>query len=265
MMHTPTALRAGIALIALALGLTAGLPASMSEAAQPQQYASPTGVRPRIEGFDVEPLERAAPGGRLVFILYGTPGGSASISIGAAGGAAKLKETEPGVYEGVYSLRVGDDITPSTSATAELRLNGKRVSFLLDEPLIATAPRPPAQGSPAVKVEGLRIDAPARFAVGEQITLKLRTTPGAAASARIVGIKGKLLLREVRPSEYEGTYTIRKRDRVNADAVVTVTLRVGTHETVAVLDKALRIRSGNRSSALDALRAQEMSEGATAQ
>ena len=54
------------------------------------------------------------------------------------------------------------------------------------------------------------------------------------------GYNSRTLLDEVRPGVYEGTYTIKNRDRIAADAAVTGNLRIGDRETSAVLGKSLQ-------------------------
>ena len=83
--------------------------------AQPASYAA---AAPRIDGFDVESVPQPTPGSELVFILYGSPGGAAAVKIDGATGTTVLVETEPGVYEGTYTIRQRDRITAGSLATA---------------------------------------------------------------------------------------------------------------------------------------------------
>jgi outer membrane lipoprotein SlyB len=69
---------------------------------------------------------------------------------------------------------------------------------------------------------------------GEEMYLTLNGTPGGAASARITGVKGKVLLNETRAGVYEGTYVIKSRDRITPTSAVTATLRVGDRESTSV-------------------------------
>lgn len=206
-----------------------------------QQAAYSVGV-PRIDGFDVESVKRAAPGNELAFILYGSPGGAAAVQIAGATGGVVLVETEPGVYEGSYTIRMRDKITAKSTATANLRLGNRVVSVILDETLIgkASAKRPaPAASAGSPKVDRFDVDAPARLVAGEELVLTLSGTPGGAASARIVGVKGKIVLNEVRPGMYEGSYTIKNRDRIAANSAVTGNLRRDGRETKVVFGHPL--------------------------
>jgi len=208
-----------------------------------QQTAS-SAAAPRIDGFDVEPVAQPTPGSELVFTLYGSPGGAAAVQIGGATGAMVLVETEAGVYEGTYTIRKRDKITAASTATANLRVGNRVASAILDEPLVGKAsarrPAPSARSAAAPKIDRFDAVPPARLVAGEELVLTLSGSPGGTASARIAGVKGKLVLDEVRPGVYEGTYTIKNRDRIAADAAVTGNLRIGDRETSAVLGKSLQ-------------------------
>lgn len=227
------------------------LPFSASQA-HAQQSASSTAA-PRIDGFDVEPVAQPAPGNELVFTLYGSPGGAAAVQIGGATGGLALAETEAGVYEGTYTIRKRDKITAASTATANLRLGNRVASAILDEPLVGrgSARRfaPAARSATGPKIDRFDVDPPARLAAGEELILTLSGTPGGTASARIVGVKGKLVLNEIRSGVYEGTHTIKNRDRIAPDAIVTGNLRIDNQETSAVLGRSLLARSGYQSNA----------------
>lgn len=213
-----------------------------------QQSAYSVGV-PRIDGFDVEPVRQSAPGSELAFTLYGSPGGSAAVQIAGATGGVVLAETEPGVYEGSYTIRKRDKITATSTATANLRLGNRVASAILDEPLIgkANAKRPaPAASAGAPKVDRFDVDPPASLVAGEELILTMAGTPGGAASARIVGVKGKIVLNEVKPGVYEGSYTIKNRDRIATNSAVTGNLRVNGRETTVVLGQKLLATSGSQ-------------------
>lgn len=244
-----------LALFALAAFFPLSFPASQAYA---QQSAS-SAAAPRIDGFDVEPVAQPAPGSELVFTLYGSPGGTAAVRIGGATGSVVLAETEAGVYEGTYTIRKRDKITAASTATANLRVGNRVASAILDERLVgkASARRPAqaARSAAAPKIDRFDVDPPARLVAGEELLLTLSGSPGGTASARIAGVKGKLVLDEVRTGVYEGTYTIKNRDRIAADAVVTGNLRIGNQETSAVLGRSLVDGSGYRPTARKAARA----------
>jgi outer membrane lipoprotein SlyB len=206
------------------------------KASQAHAQSSPAyTAAPTIDGFDVEPVPKSLPGSELMFTLYGSPGGSAAVKISGATGSVALVETEPGVYEGSYTIRKRDTITAASTATANLRVGTRVATNILDEPLIGRPttrrPTPASASASGPKIDRFDVDPPARMVAGEELLLSLTGTPAGTASARIVGVKGKVVLNEVRSGIYEGRYTIKNRDRIANEAAVTATLRVGERET----------------------------------
>lgn len=230
----------------LALATFLPLPFAANDA-HAQGYTN--SAAPRIDGFDVRPVRQATAGRELDFTLYGSPGGSAAVRIGGATAGVVLTETEAGVYEGTYTIRQRDRITDRSTATANLRVGNKVASTILDEPLIGRGNARRA-GSGQRYATGPRIerfdvvDPPAGLVPGEDLNLTLSGTPGGTASATIAGVKGKVILHEVRSGAYEGTHFIKRRDRVSANSVVTGHLRVGERETTAILGQSLVAASG---------------------
>jgi outer membrane lipoprotein SlyB len=77
-----------------------------------------------LRELNVEQPEFYRPGEVIDFEVLGRPRGSASVSISTSRGAKllPLTETSPGVYEGTYRVRRGDDFTrPAFSATLSRR------------------------------------------------------------------------------------------------------------------------------------------------
>jgi outer membrane lipoprotein SlyB len=234
-------MRSKIVLGFLVVFALSALPFAANQAHADQQTAAV--AAPRIDGFDVEPVAKPIPGNELTFAVYGSPGGSVTVKIDGATGGLALVETEPGVYEGTYTIRKRDRITATSTATANLRLGNRVVSAIVDEPLVGravvhrTGPRGHTARGP--KIDHFDASPLPRLDAGEELVLTLSGTPGGTASARIAGIKGKLVLDEIRSGVYEGSYTIKNRDRIAADATVTGVLRVGSEETSAVLGRSL--------------------------
>ncbi len=238
-MHVLKAMPSGLS--ALLLFFSFALAPSLAVAQQPAAAIS----APRIDGFDVEPAQRLTAGNELTFTLYGTPGGTASVSINGVRVRILLDEVETGVYERTYTIKSNDRITADTAATANLRLDNKIATAILDESLLAGAQSPAAR-APAVaaasaipRIDRFEVDPPARLLPGEQLFFTLHGTPAGKASLRIVGVRGKLLLDEVQNGVYEGTYTITDRDRIASDATVTATLNLGNRDVSAILNRPL--------------------------
>jgi outer membrane lipoprotein SlyB len=227
-------------LAALMLFFSFALPSNMALA----QQSAIVLTAPKIEGFDVEPARRLSAGNELTFTLYGTPGGTANVRINGVAGRIFLDEVEAGVYEGTYTIKKKDRLTANTGVTANLRVGNQIAADVLDESILvgAASRTTRAAATPAVavlKIDSLDVDPPARLQSGEQLFFTLHGTPGAKASLRIVGVKGKLLMEEVKSGTYETTYTIKDRDRIGANATVTATLQQGTREVSATLGRRL--------------------------
>ena len=210
---------------------------------QAQSAVSP--ASPRIDGFDVEQVRRLAPGIELDFTLYGTPGGIATVKINGTKGAFLLEEVELGLYEGTYTVKSKDRIPVNGSVTANLRLGNHVTSAILDESLVAATARTPAQrkadaASGAIpKIDRFDVEPVGELVAGTDLNFTLYGNPGGKASIRIAGAKGAFFLQEEKNGVYEGTYTIKNRDRIAANSVVTGNLRLGDKDATAILGKSL--------------------------
>jgi len=244
-------------LISGLFALSAILPLSVATGPVQAQQSAAARATPRIDGFDVRAAPRAGPGNELAFTLYGSPGGSAAVRIDGATTGLALIETDAGVYEGTYTIRTRDRISATSTATANLRLGNNVASAILDEPMIgrSNGRRNIGAADGAPRIDRFEADVPERLVAGEEVILTMSGTPGAVASGRITGVAGKLVLTEVRPGTYEGSYTINRRDRITADSVVTGNLRQDGRETNMVLQRKLASNNGYRSNARPAVRA----------
>ena len=106
--------------------------------------AAPTAPPPglKIDRFSVAPIDKMEPGAELRFTLNGAPGGRAHFDIPGVIDNVPMREIQPGVYEGAYTIRRMDNLAPSRPAVATLRVGDRTVSSTLTQPLIADA-RPP--------------------------------------------------------------------------------------------------------------------------
>jgi len=237
-----------VGLFALAVFLSLTFPSGLAQAQQ--KHSASSTAAPRIDGFDVKPVAQLAAGDELAFTLYGSPGGIASVRVGGATGSLILEEVEAGVYEGTYTISKRDRVTADSTATANLRLGNRVASRILDESLVAGAPaRWPggtASASAAPNIDRFDVDPPNRLVPGAELFFTLSGSPGGSASVRIDGVMGKLALEEVRAGVYEGAYTVRNRDRIEVNTVVTGNLRLGNQERSKVLGQALVASSTSR-------------------
>ena len=217
---------------------------SGAAAAQQPVYAT---AAPRIGGFDVKQVRKLGTGTELNFTLYGTPGGIAIISIPGATSRLLLEERETGFYEGIYTIKSADRIAATSQATANLRLGNQVASMVLDEYLVVSASRPSAAGG-KTRIDSFEV-APNQLVPGADLGFTLRGTPGAKASIRIAGVKGRIFLDESQAGVYEGVYIIKSGDRIATDSKVTANLRLGDSRSSAVLGKPLLSKSGQRRAA----------------
>ncbi|MBE0620310.1 MAG: glycine zipper 2TM domain-containing protein [Burkholderiales bacterium] len=245
-------------LIALLVSLPLAFSSTMAWAQQ-SVYADAT---PSIDGFDVEPAAKLTAGSDLVFTLYGSAGGTATVRIDRVVDKFPLAEVEAGVYEGTYTISFRDQITATSMVTANLRVGNRIATEILDESLLAGAASrsevkraaDAAALAAMVKIERFEADPVARLDAGEALFFSLSGTPGAKASVRIKGVKGKLSLTEVAAGVYEGTYTIKNRDRISAKSAATATLRLGNREASFILGQSLLAAPGQLPSARRAVR-----------
>lgn len=175
---------------------------------------------PQISSFEMEPPDRLGTGGELFFRLQGTAGAKATVRVTGVSRTIVLDEVDDGTYEGAYRLRPADKPTPRSSVTGLLRRNGlastSRIQFAM--PAVAQAPaQQPAAGPIAIqRFSAEQVD---RLEPGTELKFALDATPGQRASLAIEGI-GTVPMREVRPGRYEGSYTVKRLDRIGGVPIV---------------------------------------------
>jgi hypothetical protein len=106
--------------------------------AKAQSTATVTAA-PRIERFDLDPPERLMPGEALIFRITGTPRANASVSIEGLNHKVALREVMPGIYEGAYTIKAGDQINVSSGVTGNLRRGHLELNTALNRPLVETS------------------------------------------------------------------------------------------------------------------------------
>lgn len=236
----------GAALVATMplFSLTLALPAHA------QQYNNNAAAyNPVIRGFDVEEVRNLKPGVELNFNLYGTPGGRATLSIAGANRNLNLTETEPGQYEGTYTLGSRDNITGRSAVTANLRVGNQVTSGVLSESLLRDVGRHPRdnqgreRAADVPRISRFDVQANDDLTPGNELVFSVYGTPGAKVDMAIAGTRGVFFLPEVNPGEYTGGYTIRRADRIAPNSAVTANMRVGNRVSTATLNKPLRLAS----------------------
>lgn len=226
----------------LAAAMMAALPlASMTLATpvQAQQYNREAPRGPVIRGFNVDEVRRLEPGVELNFDLYGSPGGSATIRIDGATRNLTLSETEPGQYEGSYTISTRDRILPNSAVTANLREGNRVATQVLSESLLRGPGQRPGASAMAPRVERFDVRGANDLAPGDELTFTLFGTPGSKVEITIAGSRGVFFLPETRPGEYSGVYTVRRADRLMPDSAVTATIRNNGRATTTTLGRPL--------------------------
>jgi outer membrane lipoprotein SlyB len=111
-----------------------------------QSVGVPVDAALRVDGFDVERVQQLSPGVQLNFTLFGTPGGETELHIDGTRAQVLLAEVQTGVYEGSYTITEQDRIAPDSRVTAQLRIQDRAVTSVLEEPLLlgrdGSAPSP---------------------------------------------------------------------------------------------------------------------------
>jgi hypothetical protein len=188
-----------------------------------------TAAAPTIDQFYADPADQFTPGTELTFTLEGTPGGKASIRLTGIQRAIPLQEAESGVYEGSYTIRTRDRLSADSAMRATLRVRGK--SAIKSQPLgsrgTAEAAAPAAgSGKTGVNLAlaNFTVAPVARIEPGAELKFTIIGSAGAKASFTIENIARDMPMREVKPGQYEGSYTVRRSDRFPADPRITGTL-----------------------------------------
>lgn len=91
----------------------------------------------------------------------------------------------------------------------------------------------------APQITGFDVDQVSTLRPGATIDFTLSGTPKARATVRIGGIPRVIVLKETGRGFYEGSYTVRKKDRISGRSTVVATLSKGNSHTIARLGKSL--------------------------
>lgn len=91
----------------------------------------------------------------------------------------------------------------------------------------------------APKITGFDVDQVTTLRPGTTVDFTLSGTPKARATVRIGGIPRVIVLKETGRGFYEGSYTVRQKDRISGRATVVATLSKGNSHTIARLGKSI--------------------------
>ncbi len=212
--------------LAIAIACAATLAPADSMAA-PRRAAAPP---PQITGFDMEPVDKVAAGTELFFRVQGTPQARATVRVAGVARTLVLQEVDDGVYEGSYTLRPRDRATPDSPATVTLRRNNRSITTTLGHLTAAAAPAPapvaqaPRPAAPTnLSIARFNVRPIDRIEPGTELRFSAEGTPGARASINIENVAGAVPMRETSPGRYEGSYTIRRFDKISEGMPIVAT------------------------------------------
>jgi len=211
-------------------------------AAQPR--ASGQASAPVIHALQVDADNALVAGSRLQFTVEGTPRADVQVGLDNNRIAVPLRENARGVYRGSYTVRRADRIDPTGVIRVSLASGGRTaVTNYTYPPSFAIASGPPGLQQPGGPLAIERFNAVAVDSIepGTVLRYRLVGAPGGDASFSIAGVADRIDMREIRPGRYEGSYTVRRNDNLNALENAVATLRSGNRMVTADLDR-LRVR-----------------------
>ena len=209
--------------VALVCALVTGSPVSV-EAATPQRTAQATTLR--VTGFDVEQVDRLEPGAELNFTVWGTPGASVLLQIDGSRRQVRLDETTAGRYQGSYVVGRSDRIGQESRVHANLRQGNRVATAMLGEALQSGWPVPGEAALP--EIQSVSVAREGGRGRAEAVRYTLRGSPGGHASVQLQGSEARnVVLDEVRPGEYSGTYVLPQGAWVDTEQPLVAQLRIG--------------------------------------
>ena len=216
------------ALSSLVLALAAAVPLAWPVASASAQTVLGRYAEPVVTGFGVEPVQRLQPGEVLIFRVQGTPDARVVLQIAGATTNLQMNETQPGAYEGEYTIRQRDRLAAGSQVNVRIEKNGQASNAVLAQSIQAGAPTPVAASRS--QIERFSVDAPARVGPGDEISFSLQGTPGGQANVTVQGIAGNIALTEVRRGVYEGSHVVRRKDKLRGAVVADAHLIVDRQE-----------------------------------
>ena len=230
----------------LSLAIAAALPVVLPTAALAQTRVSPSETR--ITSLGVEQIRRLRPGNVLSFSLNGTPGAAVTLQIAGATKPLQMNEVRPGEYEGDYTIRTRDRLTAASTVTARLLKNGRTTTAMLGSSLLLGASDPtPVATAPITAFTVVAADG---FQPGDEVNFSLKGKPGGAARVAVQGVDKRIVLTEVSRGVYEGSYVIRRQDRLQGEFSADGYLMSDRLETSQHFERRFD-RSGNETGRID--------------
>jgi len=211
---------------ALACALLATLP-FWPEQAQAQRSSKVAPAPLRVTGFDVEQVDRMEPGAELNFTVWGTPGAMVLVQIDGSRRPVRLDETSAGRYQGSYVVGRSDRIGPDARVHANLRRDNRVATALLGEAL-QVGWVAPGEAVPLPEIQSVAVVREPGRGRGDALRYTVRGTPGGQASVQLQGSQAQtVVLEELRPGEYAGTYVLPQGAWVDTERPLVAQLRYG--------------------------------------
>lgn len=213
--------------------------------APPAQAAKAVVAQPGIRNMSLDSDAGLAPGATLRVQVFATPGARrASLTLGDSGISVPLQQKAKGTYTGSYIVRRKDHIDPTGLMTARVTFGDRTYSRQFNYPPGFQALAMGNAPAPRLAIERFVMRPMGRIEAGRELRFRVQGAPGADAWVDIPGVISGIDLAEVRPGVYEGTYTVRRRDDLDAFTGAKATLREGKQRVTARVD--LRGRDGDR-------------------
>ena len=97
-----------------------------------------------------------------------------------------------------------------------------------------------AQTTATVSAQSFAVEAVRALTPGTELDFQLSATPGADVTLQMTGATGTLRMYEIRAGVYQGTYTVRSRDKLTATSLVTARIEKAGQVFNATLDQSLQ-------------------------
>lgn len=200
------------------------------------QTARAPAKAPSISNMALNSDAGLSAGATLRVQVYATPNARrASLTLGDSGITVPLKQQTAGNYVGSYVIRKADRIDPMQLMTARVTYGERTYSRNFNFPPAFQALAMGAAPS-SVAIDRFVMRPMGRLEPGRELRFRLNGAPGGDAFLDIPGVIRGVDLVETRPGVYEGTYTIRRRDDLDAFRRSVATLRNGNQRATARLD-----------------------------
>lgn len=192
---------------------------------------------PSISNMSINSDSGLSAGATLRLQMYATPNARrASVTLGDSGITVPLRQASRGNYTGSYVVRRADRIDPMQLMTARVTFGNRSYSREFNYPPSFQALAMGGPPASAMHIERFVMRPMGRLEPGRELRFRMLGTPGGDAWLDIPGVIRGIDLAEVRPGVYEGAYTIRRRDDLNAFERAVATLRNGNQRVTARVD-----------------------------